>query len=153
VKLQVVTVVGTVAVAAAMVVVADAGTRSQQHCRSGDSFYVDSLAADYRGIQGWSQRHEDALEFLGWPQRLRSVVFMVADGAHSIRRINLGIPPNDEAWTRELVEDLARQRCFIEEADTGRYKLTERGSRMLQAVGELPAEAKRRVQQTVWNGG
>jgi len=128
------------------------GAGAAEGCHFEYSPYVKAVAANYRHIQGWSQRHEDALEFLGWPQRMRAIMTMVADGAHRVRRINLGVPPNDEAWTRAVIEDLAGRYCFIRRDNAGRYELTTRGRSMLSAVDELPGEAKRRIFEAVWFG-
>jgi hypothetical protein len=96
----------------------------------------------------WTNDHEEALELYVAPQRTMSTVLSVSEGAKTLEEINQLIPPCDLDWTRVIVAGVIN-RGWVRptRTRTERYELTERGYRIVVALGEIPESIK----QTAWN--
>lgn len=99
----------------------------------------------------WTDDHEEALELYVAPQRTMSVVLLVSEGARTLEEINQSIPPCDLDWTRVIVfgvVDRGWVRRTLTKAE--RYELTEKGHRIVAALGQIPESIKQSAWDRVW---
>ena len=96
-------------------------------------------------------RHEVALKFFTSPHRTVSALLTISKFPQTAEEVNEIIVPHDLEWTTSILHDLENDGWITKQEDgTGKFKLTQEGREMLEALEEIPRPIKDKAWNDVW---